>query len=242
MITIIKSNLTQYQKTKLRSIYNKFKNLFYKKDIGKNTYIDKSVSVLGWKNVSIGRYSALSQDVWININHPSSNSKQCTIGDFCYIGKRNFFSIGKNISIGSYTMTSVDCKFLGSNHMFDDPYKPYLVASCTSSDNIIIGVNVCLSSNVTIIGNVNVGYGSIIGASSLVNKDIPPFSIAVGNPCKVIKRYDFKANKWVRIQDYDYRLEYLIPSEEEYLNLLKQKYSNISMPLYACSKRFGDIY
>ncbi|MBK2085594.1 acyltransferase [Francisella adeliensis] len=242
MLNIIKNNLNEYQKNKIRSIYHKFINLFYKKNIGKNTFIDKSVSVLGWKSVSIGRNSALSQDTWININHRKNHSKQCVIGDFCYIGKRNFFSVGENISIGSYTMTSTDCRLLGSNHLFDDPYKPYMIASCTNKDSIIIGVNVCLSSNVTVVGNVNIGHGSIIGAGSLVNKDIPPFSIAVGNPCKVIKRYDFENNKWIKVQNYNNKLDSLIPLEEDYLNILKQNYSDIKMPLQACSKNFGDIY
>ena len=51
----------------------------------------------------------------------------------------------------------------------------------------IIGDNVTLGVNVTIIGDVTIGNNVIIGAGSVVVKDIPDNSIAVGNPCHVIK-------------------------------------------------------
>ena len=47
--------------------------------------------------------------------------------------------------------------------------------------------NVWLGGDVTILPGVTIGEGSIIGAKSLVNKDIPPNVIAVGNPCKIIR-------------------------------------------------------
>lgn len=46
---------------------------------------------------------------------------------------------------------------------------------------------------------VTIGEGSIIGAHSIVCKDIPAFSIAVGSPAKVIKRYNFNTEHWERI-------------------------------------------
>ena len=49
-------------------------------------------------------------------------------------------------------------------------------------DNVTIGANVC------VIGNIIIGNNSIIGAGSVVVKDIPPYSVVVGNPGRVIKR------------------------------------------------------
>ena len=46
--------------------------------------------------------------------------------------------------------------------------------------------DVWIGANVIILGNVTIGKGSVFGAGSVVNKDIPDYSIAVGNPCKVI--------------------------------------------------------
>ena len=72
-----------------------------------------------------------------------------------------------------------------------------------------IGSDVWIGANVVLKAGVTIGDGCIIGAGSIVTKDIPPFSVAVGNPCRVI-RYRFAANVVERIQrlrwfDYDWR-------------------------------------
>lgn len=60
---------------------------------------------------------------------------------------------------------------------------------------IEIGDNVFIGSNKTILYDVKIGSNVIIGAGSLVNKDIPDNSVAVGNPCKVIGKFDEFAKK-----------------------------------------------
>ncbi|BAV05009.1 acyltransferase [Filimonas lacunae] len=46
---------------------------------------------------------------------------------------------------------------------------------------------------------VTIGCHSVIAAGAVVTKDIPPYSIAVGNPAKVIKQYDFELQDWVKV-------------------------------------------
>jgi lipopolysaccharide O-acetyltransferase len=46
---------------------------------------------------------------------------------------------------------------------------------------------------------VTIGFGSVIGALSVVTKNIPDYSIAVGSPAKVIKEYDFAKEEWVQV-------------------------------------------
>lgn len=52
---------------------------------------------------------------------------------------------------------------------------------------------------VAVVGNVKVGKHCVIGANSVVTKDIPDYSVAAGIPCKVIKRYDFEKEEWVKV-------------------------------------------
>ena len=51
--------------------------------------------------------------------------------------------------------------------------------------------------------NVTIGKHCIIGALSVVNKDIPPYSLAVGAPAKVVKRFDFNRREWIRVSGDD---------------------------------------
>ena len=56
-----------------------------------------------------------------------------------------------------------------------------------------------LGTNSTIMAGVTIGERCQIGAGSVVTKDIPPYSVAVGNPARVVKRYDFEKKEWVRV-------------------------------------------
>ena len=61
-------------------------------------------------------------------------------------------------------------------------------------------MNICwVGEKVIIMPGVTIGDRSIIGAGAIVTRDIPPYSIAVGNPAKVIKRYNFKTHSWEKV-------------------------------------------
>ena len=62
----------------------------------------------------------------------------------------------------------------------------------------MLNSNVWIGEFVSILPGVTIGMGSIIGTMSVVTKSIPPYSIAVGSPAKVIKVYDFENKKWVK--------------------------------------------
>lgn len=70
------------------------------------------------------------------------------------------------------------------------------------TDSIKIEKNVWLGEFVCVLQGVTIGEGSIIGAMSVVTTNIPPYSIAVGSPAKVIKKFDFETNKWVKVDNY----------------------------------------
>jgi lipopolysaccharide O-acetyltransferase len=65
---------------------------------------------------------------------------------------------------------------------------------------VLIEQNVWIGEFVSILPGVTISKGSIIGANSVVSKSIPAYSIAVGSPAKVIKKYNFKTQKWQKIK------------------------------------------
>lgn len=220
-----------------RKYLDKYK--FRKSRVGKASYIDPSVRIIGWKNVVIGDNTTLSEDVWLNVNHREVGINRIVIGNNCHIGKSNFLSSGPLIALKDYCFTGIDCHFLGCGHNINSPFVPYIQSGLTVGDVIEVGVNCWLTSSVTVLQGVRIGCGSVIGARSVVLNNIPPFSIAVGNPCRVVKRFDFEKNVWVNTTAWNNELEELIPPESEYLDILKRKYKSIDVSLRASSKRFG---
>lgn len=92
---------------------------------------------------------------------------------------------GGIISIGSNTQVGPDCQFLTPNHPIDYVERRKPVERCFP---ITIGEDYWLGGGVTVCPGVTIGDRCIIGAGSVVVKDIPSDSMAVGNPCRVIRK------------------------------------------------------
>ena len=238
----LRNLLSDKHKWFISLLISKIKLLFLKKKIGANSYIDPTVNVFGWSHVSIGSHTLIGEQSWLNVNDRESGFDHINIGNYCYIGRRNLLSSSRQLVINDYVMTNNECKFLGSNHIFSDPNIPYIATGATNDGVLKIGANVWIGAGVIVLGNITIGHGSIIGAGSVVTKNIPPFSIAVGNPCKVIKRYDFKKKQWVEIGLFDSSAETIMPTEEMYLKTLRANAQNLVMPKLAASSRFGDLF
>lgn len=244
-----KRNLTAVQFGRLSEFYygvvsfiNPLRVIWWRRvNVGKRAYIDSSAHFLGWKNIKIGAECVISEHCWFNVNSRVGGKIAIEIGDHSYIGRRNFFSSGKRITLGPYALTGVDCKYMGSDHIFQDPMAPYIATGVTSDGEIHIGANCWLGAGVTILGNVTIGHACIIGAGALVLEDIPPFSLAVGSPARVIKRYDVERAKWVNLEDFSNAKAALLPGEDRYLETLRAARPYIAMPRAAAGRSWGDI-
>ena len=79
------------------------------------------------------------------------------------------------------------CFITDGNHRFDDPERPVPWQGFTTKGPMRIGANVWCGANVVITSGVTVGERCVIGANSVVTRDLPPFSIAAGAPAAVLK-------------------------------------------------------
>ena len=135
------------------------------------------------------------------------NAYGCTIDDGTKIGsfveiQKNAF-IGKNCKISSHTFIceGVNIKngvFVGHNVSFINDKFPFAVNQDFSLKNdsdwelvkTIVNDKVSIGTSSTILGGIHIGKNSIIGAGSVVTKDVPPNVIVAGNPAKILRRLD----------------------------------------------------
>jgi len=120
------------------------------------------------------------------------------INDYVHITGIKMVRIGDNVLIASKVYISDSSHGSYSGDMNDSNPDIIPKERTLSYREVCIKDNVWIGESVTILPGVTVGRASIIGANSVVTKDIPEYSIAAGNPAKVIKEYSFQQNKWMK--------------------------------------------
>jgi acetyltransferase-like isoleucine patch superfamily enzyme len=102
------------------------------------------------------------------------------------------------VLIGEGSACSQNCFISGQSHHYEDVSKNFLRQGVQTS-RVVIGKNVWIGANSVILPGVKIGDNSVIGAGSTIIEDVPAYSVAAGNPAKIIKQYDFESKQWKRV-------------------------------------------
>ncbi|RAJ33459.1 acyltransferase [Pedobacter cryoconitis] len=177
-----------------------FKNVFYYKwifrSIKSRSVLRSILKIEGAKNIDIGNHVIIGYKGWLAaVPHTGSMICELIIGDGCRIGNFNHIYATKSIIIEKYVLTA-DKVYISDNlHGYENINIPILQQVIQQKNTVIIGEGAWLGENVCILG-ASVGKNSVIGANSVVTRNIPDYCVAVGSPAKIIKRFCFNSNKW----------------------------------------------
>lgn len=148
--------------------------------LGNNVSVLRGAVIEG--NVSVGNetiihdYSmAIAYGGFIKIGN------NCTVNPFSILYGHGGLTIGNGVRIAAHTV------IVSSDHIYSDVSKPIYQQGVIKLP-IVIEDDVWIGSGAKILGGVTVGTGSVVGAGAVVTRDIPPYSIAVGVPAKVVKK------------------------------------------------------
>jgi chloramphenicol O-acetyltransferase type B len=138
-----------------------------------------------YKFLKMGEGAYIGKNIYIR---PST----VELNDYSYVGPGSYLSIN-HLVIGRYTMLASHVAVVGGDYFTNKPRMPMCFLGKeflmkTNQKEVIIGDDVWVGHGAIIMSGVSIGNGSIIGSGSIVTKDIPAYSIAVGNPAKVIKK------------------------------------------------------
>jgi acetyltransferase-like isoleucine patch superfamily enzyme len=163
-----------------------------------NAFVQKLLRIEGKENIYIGENVVIQKMTWLAAVPITKYSRCCLkiekgsiIGNFNHIYATECIHIEENVLIA-------DKVYIADNlHQYTEPYIPIMKQPILQLKSIKIGSGSWIGENVCIIG-ANIGKHCIIGANAVVTNDIPDYSVAVGIPAKVIKRYNHQMCQWER--------------------------------------------
>lgn len=139
--------------------------------------------------LELGENAVLEPGVWLTAPAPA----RIRIGAGTFLNLGVMVAAMELVEIGDHCMLANGCLVTDANHRFDDPHQPVPWQGFSSRGPTRLGDNVWLGANVVVTSGVTIGERCVVGANSVVTSDLPPFSIAVGAPAKVVKTIEYGA-------------------------------------------------
>lgn len=165
-----------------------------------SSFINNPLSLEGLEFVVLGERTFIHSFAWIgcyriksSINEPRLEIRNDVgIGNFCHI------SCVSEILIEDSVLIAEKVTIADSTHCYLDINTPIKDQNYDVLRPVRIGRGSWIGDNCCILG-ASIGKHCVIGAGSTVTRNIPDYSVAAGNPARIIKRYNFKTKEWIKV-------------------------------------------
>lgn len=171
-------------KEKIKHLVGCIRACFFGVNREGSVYIGKGCSIKGKKNIQVGTDVTIRPDVQI-----WSGGGTVKIGKGSEIGERCRISIANSLEIGDKVLLSPNVYITDCDHEYRNIDIPVIDQGIVQKgQKVSIGDGSYIGINSVIVGNVKIGKHCVIGANSVVTKDVPDYCVAVGSYARVIKR------------------------------------------------------
>jgi acetyltransferase-like isoleucine patch superfamily enzyme len=159
-----------------------------KLNTGRNVYIGaySYLDCMSTDGVTLGDNVTIREGCWLQLTSRYDNpGTSVTIGNSVYIGPRAVLGAAAPLIIGDRCQIGANVSLVAENHNFEGIED--IFEQGVSRKGIVIGQDVWMGNNVTVLDGVTIGDGAVIGAGTVVTRPVPPRSVVVGVPGRVIK-------------------------------------------------------
>lgn len=163
---------------------------------GSGTLVVAPVAIEGPERIHLGRNVYIAHQTCLAATpHTGSDECRLEIGDGSRIGRFNHFYATRRIVIGVKVLTANNVYISDNLHGYRDPGTAILDQPIQQLNDVEIGDGSWLGHNVCVLG-AKIGRHCVVGANAVVTRDLPDYSVAVGAPAIVIRRYDGETGSW----------------------------------------------
>jgi acetyltransferase-like isoleucine patch superfamily enzyme len=150
------------------------------------------------RHIEIGAGVVIREHGWLAaLPQPGGDPPRLTIGEGTYLGRSAHIISVRSIEIGPRVLIADKVYLADNTHGYEDITTPVMDQPVVFAGEVSIGEGSWIGENVCIIG-ARIGTHCVIGANSVVQRDIPDRSVAVGAPARIVKRYDAGRGAWRR--------------------------------------------
>ena len=170
------------------------------REMGAGSRIMPPFRFYGLRGISLGEGVIIHRDCWIHVlgGHGDEEAPKIIIKSHAGIGMGATISAARQVVIGEYALLARNVYISDHAHAFQNRDVPIMHQGINGIAPVSIGRSTWLGQNVVVLPGVTIGEHCVIGANSVVNSPIPDFSVAVGAPARVIKRYNQETGAWER--------------------------------------------
>jgi len=170
--------------------------------IGKGSWIVYPLLSFNPKGIHIGENVGIFENCWMDCIKEYAGHKfegRLEIGDRTSIGRNSHFIATNKVSIGKDVVIAERVYISDNLHGYEDITKGIMSQELVLPGPVTIEDEVWLGEGVCVLPNVTIGKHAVIGSNAVVTKSIPPYSVAVGTPAKVIRQYNHETKCWERV-------------------------------------------
>lgn len=180
----------------------------YLQRVGRGFHVCRGAQLQGGASITIGDGFYAGPMLWIEAVRQYRDDRFDPVIDIgsnvvcsqsVHIAATNRVTIKDGVLLGSRVHITDHAHGTYSGDTQDSPAVPPRLRRPSKGDPVTIGANVWLGDGVVVLPGVSIGDGSIVGANSVVSRDLPANTIAVGAPAMPIKRFDSATGRWVPV-------------------------------------------
>ncbi len=166
--------------------------------VGDKVYIEMPIcSMIGRDKVFLGNNVFIYENSRLDVVRAERDDvRGIHIGDNCYIGRNFTILCGTEVVIENDVLIASNVGIFGENHGMDPESEVPYMNQELSLGRVHIGQGTWIGERVMVLPDVSIGNKCIIGSGAVVTKSVPDYSMVVGNPARVIKRYNFETKQW----------------------------------------------
>jgi len=158
------------------------------RSFGRRSYLSLPVRLHAPEFITVGANVFFGADCWLQaLPQPGKPSPELVVGEGTKISGTCVLSAARSIVLEKQVLLARNVYISDHIHAYSDTGKPVLAQGLEKIAPVVIEAGAWLGQNVVVCPGVRIGRGSVIGANSVVNTDVPPYSVAVGAPARVVK-------------------------------------------------------